>query len=359
MRRLLLSTLLVSLSGCGSDGDAGSSKQLQVTPPPEGAPWQSLAEWHLFDGAGKPAERVVPYEVVSPLWSDATEKHRFLYVPEGKVIGYQPQDIWKFPVGAVLVKTFGYLNDARDPGLGERLLETQLLVRESADWTAHTYVYDDAGTEAVRTLAGADIPVSFVDAAGKSHSLDYAVPNTNLCQECHGLGSQLDTLGGRTRQLNRSHDYGKGAVNQLDHLASLGFFDQAPPAERETLSDPAGSGGVTERTRSYFDANCAHCHAEGRIAASSGLLLDWAKTGPGNAPATYGVCKTPTSAGGGTCGLTHDVVPGKPGESILMCRIASRTQPVQMPPVATQLVDEQAVKLIGDWITSLSDPPCQ
>lgn len=116
MRKALLSALLLSLSGCGSDDDAGSSKQLRVTPPPEGAPWQTLAEWHLFDGAGKPAARVVPYEVVSPLWSDATSKHRFLYVPEGKVIGYQAQDVWKLPVGAVLAKTFGYLKDARDPG---------------------------------------------------------------------------------------------------------------------------------------------------------------------------------------------------------------------------------------------------
>lgn len=358
MRKALLSALLISLSGCGSDDGAGAAQELQVTPPPEGAPWQKLADWHLFDGAGKPAARVVPYEVVSPLWSDATSKHRFMHLPEGSTIGYQAQGIWQFPVGAVLVKSFGYLHDAREPGLGERLLETRLLVHESGGWTAHTYVYDDAGTEAVRTVAGAEIPVKFVDAAGKSHELDYGVPNTNLCRECHGV-DQPDTLGGRTRQLNRTHDFGKGAVNQIDHLAALGFFDQTPPAERETLSDPSGSGSVTDRTRSYFDANCAHCHAEGRVAASSGLLLDWAKTGPGNPPATYGVCKTPTSAGGGTCGLTHDVVPGKPGESILMCRIASRTQPVQMPPIATQLVDEQAVKLIGEWIGSLGDPPCK
>lgn len=360
MRKLVFCAAVALLAGCGSDEEEGAGTPRVTLPPPD-APWPTLSEWQLFDAAGAPAPRVVPYEVVSPLWSDATHKQRFVHIPEGSSIGYQPEELWEFPEGTVLVKTFGYLNDLRDPSLGERLLETRLLVRQAGGWTPHTYVWDDAGGEAVRTVAGKDIPVSFVDAAGEKQQLDYSVPNTNMCQECHGVGALLDTLGGRTRQLNRERDYGKGAENQIDHLAALGWLDVTPPAasERQTLLDPAGGGSVAERTRSYFDANCAHCHAEGRAAASSGLWLDWPKTAPGNSPVTFGVCKTPTSAGGGTCGLTYDVVPGKPGESILMCRIASREAQVQMPPLATKRVDEQGVKLVGEWIASLGEPPCQ
>jgi len=350
------------LLGCGND-DTGSSGpgKTRVTPAPPGAPYSELSEWHLFDSNGKPAERVVPYEVVSPLWSDATSKYRYLFVPEGTSIGYDDHGVWKFPVGTVLVKTFAYAVDARDASSGERLLETRLLVHDPDGWAPYTYVYLADESKAVRSSAGANIPVSFIDSAGTSHDVVYSVPNTNMCRECHGLGATLDTLGGRTRQLNRDHDYGKGPENQIDHLAALGLFDATPPAaaERETLAVPSGSAPVGERARAYLDANCAHCHSEGRIASSSGLLLNFEKTGAETASASFGVCKTPTSAGGGTCGLVYDIVPGKPQESILMCRIASREPKVQMPPLGTQLVDDAGVKLLGEWIQSLGDPPCK
>ncbi|MBK7581671.1 MAG: hypothetical protein IPI67_15865 [Myxococcales bacterium] len=351
----------VLLAGCGSSDDGGSSGGGGVTPAPVGQPWESLAEWNLFDAKGEPAARVVAYDVVSPLWSDATSKHRFVYLPKGAKIGYQVQEIWQFPVGTILVKNFDYLNDARDPSLGVRRLETRLLVHEADGWVPHTYVWNDDATETVRTVAGKDIPVTFIDAAGKSHDLSYGVPNTNQCQECHGLGPMLDTLGGRTRQLNRDHDYGKGAVNQIDHFAELGWLDSAPPpaTERPTLSDPSGSASAADRARSYLDANCGHCHAEGRLASSSGLMLDFAKTAPESPTAVFGVCKTPTSAGGGTCGLTYDIVPGNPGESVMMCRIASRAPQVQMPPLATQLVDDTGVQVIGEWIASMAPTPCK
>lgn len=352
MEKLGFVLALVLLTGCSGGDGGGASAERPVTLPPEGAPFETLAEWHLFDGEQQPNERVVPYDVVSPLWSDATNKHRFLFVPEGATIGYQPEAVWQLPVGAVLVKTFAY---------GERLLETRLLVHESGGWAPHTYVWDEAGKTAVRMVAGKDIPVTFVDAGGKTIEHVYGVPNLNLCKECHGIDA-VETLGGRTRQLNRSFDYGKGPENQIDHFASLGWLDITPPpaAERETLVDPAAQAGdLGARARSYLEANCAHCHAEGRGASSSGLLLDWAKTAAGNPAATFGVCKTPTSAGGGTCGLTYDIVPGKPEESVLMCRIASRVGQIQMPPIATKLVDDAGVALLGEWIQSLKGPPCQ
>src|SRR5581483_4018309 len=86
-----------------------------VTPAPEGAPYGHLAQWHLFSDAVRqvPSPRVVPYEVISPLFADYAAKRRFIYVPEGAKIGYSPTEKWSFPVGTILVKTFSYLADAR------------------------------------------------------------------------------------------------------------------------------------------------------------------------------------------------------------------------------------------------------
>ena len=83
-----------------------------------------------------------------PCWPssgpDAADKDRFIHLPDGLTIGYEEKARWQFPVGTILVKTFSYPLDARDPSLGRKLMETRLLVHESSGWTAHTYVWDEA-----------------------------------------------------------------------------------------------------------------------------------------------------------------------------------------------------------------------
>jgi uncharacterized repeat protein (TIGR03806 family) len=310
MRTLFHSTISLALIalviGCGDDSQEQPSGPVAVNPAPPGIPWETLEEWHLFADARSqtPAPRVEPYQVISALWSDGTLKHRFIHLPEGAPIGYQPTELWSFPVGTILVKTFGYPKDARDLSLGERVLETRLLVHEPLAWTAHTYVWSEDQKGAKRSVAGATIHSAWIDESGQTRENDYGVPNTNQCAECHAKDGVADTLGGRTRQLDRD---GPIERRRLTRLAR-----QTPPAadQREHLVDPLGSAPVTERARSYLDANCGHCHDQGRSASQSGLLLAFPNTASSAPPITWGVCKVPTSAGGATCGLTHDIVPG-------------------------------------------------
>ena len=95
-----------------------------------------------------PTDGVVPYEVISQLFADYATKHRFIYVPPGEKIGYDATDTWKFPVGTILVKTFSYLTDARDPSKGEKTPRDAAPHQQSDGWTPHTYVWNDAQTEA-------------------------------------------------------------------------------------------------------------------------------------------------------------------------------------------------------------------
>ncbi len=361
MRSVALAIVCLStLSACGGDDGKADPGPSGVTPAPPGEPWKTLDEWHLFKSAPdqKPNARVEAYDVISPLWSDAALKYRFVFLPEGETIGYQDDARWQLPVGAILVKTFAFPVDGRDPATGIRLMETRLLVHEPNGWAAHTYIWDDAQAEAVRQPAGATMAVSWIDDQGTTHQQDYGVPNTNQCHDCHGAGEKIDTLGGRTRQLDRDHDYGSGGENQIDHFAALGWLDVTPPATREKLVDPKGSAPLEDRARSYLDANCGHCHSAGGGAVQSGAMFSWPDTQAGSDPSTWGVCKVPTSAGGGTCGLLLDIVPGAPDQSILVCRITSREPKVQMPPVGTLIADDAGVALISDWITSLTLPAC-
>ncbi|HEX4340858.1 MAG TPA: SO2930 family diheme c-type cytochrome [Polyangiaceae bacterium] len=334
--------------------EAGSG----VTKAPEDAPFSTLAEWHLFTDPVKqtPADGVVPYDVNSQLFADYASKRRFIYVPAGEKIGYSATDKWAFPVGTILVKTFSYLADLRDATKGERLLETRLLIHEADGWVPHTYVWNDAQTTATLDVAGQVIDSQFIDATGKTVKNGYTVPSGNDCRTCHGKLGETDTLGGRTRQLDRDNDYGNGAENQVDHLAKLGLFDKTPEpeAERQKLVDPFGTAPIFERVRSYFDGNCSQCHQPGNSPGSlSGLWLDYASTASDQPRVNWGFCKQPASAGGATCGRQFDVVPGNPDDSIMTCRLESQLAKVKMPPVGRNLVHAEAVSLMHDWITGV------
>src|SRR5690606_9958078 len=105
VRSSSISCVFLLLAACGSD-----------EAPPS---LDTLDGWGLFADAPSqvPAARVVPYDVIAPLYSDYTFKRRFVTIPEGTTIGYEDTDLWKFPVGTILVKTFSYLHDERDPSL--------------------------------------------------------------------------------------------------------------------------------------------------------------------------------------------------------------------------------------------------
>jgi uncharacterized repeat protein (TIGR03806 family) len=352
-------------SGCGGEDTTPTPEPepVLVTPPEPGAPWESLSEWNLFADlrAQTPAERVLPFEVIAPLFSDYTSKRRFVHVPEGATIAYAATGPLDFPVGTVLVKTFSYLADLRDPTSEERILETRILHKEPAGWAAHTYVWNDEQTEATRLVAGKFVEARFVDASGATVDNLYRVPNTNECKDCHQNADTFVSLGGRSRQLDRDHDYGEGPVNQLEHLAALGWLEGLPAAEDRTrLVDPFGDADLSLRVRSYFDANCSACHTTGGNASQSSLLLDFEATDPSTQPSSnWGVCKIPTSAGGATCGHTYDVVPGDPDRSILICRMESTDLEVRMPPLGIRLVHAEGVELVRAWIESLpADASC-
>jgi uncharacterized repeat protein (TIGR03806 family) len=332
-----------------------------VTPAPAGQPWESLDEWHLFDDARaqKPANRVIPYDVIAPLYADDALKRRFMHVPDGEQIDFQSTRVWRFPQGSILVKTFSYPLDARDPARGERLLETRLMILGPEGWAAETYVWDDEQTRAVRETEGTTLDVSWIDDAGTTRDHPYAVPTRDECSECHGNGPQLNTLGGRTRQLDRDFDFGGGAENQIDYLASRGLLDGAPPpaAQRQRLVDPFGTAPLDDRARSYLDANCAHCHASGASATESGLFLSWEETDPVSST-VWGICKTPISFKAEPCGLSYDIVPGSPEQSILVCRMMSRQKDVQMPEIGSLRVDAHGVELMREWISGMEPAGC-
>ena len=66
---------------------------------------QHLSEFGFFQNMQKqiPAKDVHPYSLVSPLFSDYTDKLRFVYVPENQKLGYIKDKVFIFPVGSTLI----------------------------------------------------------------------------------------------------------------------------------------------------------------------------------------------------------------------------------------------------------------
>ena len=314
-------------------------------------PARTLAEYGLFKDASAdtPADSVVPYDLINPLFSDHAIKHRFVFVPKGNTATYSDKDVFGFPVGTVLVKTFAFAPDMRTPTEGEYKLETRLLIHKTDGWAAFPYVWNDDGTEAVYAPAGKQVELSFTDPAGMPLTFTYAVPNKNQCKTCHQSGHDVLPIGPKARNLN--HD-GPAGVNQLADWRERGMLDGVP-AHPPTVPDAWDTTlPLQARARAYLDINCAHCHKADGSASNSGLWLDWTI----ESPVKFGLGKHPTAAGRGSGGRLLVIEPGHPEQSILSFRMASDEPGIAMPELGRSLVDDNGLALINEWIASLEQP---
>jgi len=352
--------MLAALSaGCGDEGGDPRCDVPDGAGPavdPTGAWCERLSSYRLFDdvAAQRPADGVIPYDLNTPLFSDYTVKQRFLWVPPGESLAWQPTDAFEAPPGTVVIKTFGYLADRRDPSAGRRLLETRLLVRGEDGWSGAAYVYDEADPSDARlALAGTTLDASWIHDDGTARENAHAVPNKNQCKNCHAeRDDTIQLLGPKARHLNRPGPDGTGIADQLQHLVDEGVLTGAPPpAEwpRAPVATDPSTGSLDERARAWLDINCAHCHNPRGPARTSGLYLDLAQT----EPAAFGVCKPPVAAGRGSGGRRYGIVPGEPDASILVFRLESTEPDIRMPELGRNLVDAEGNALIREWIASM------
>jgi uncharacterized repeat protein (TIGR03806 family) len=306
-------------------------------------PAETLSAYGLFSdlAAATPASGVAPYDLVNPLFSDNAAKHRYVFVPGGQAAAYSAEDVFDFPVGTVLVKTFAFAPDMRAPKEGAYRVETRLLIHKETGWAAFPYVWNAEGTEAVYSPVGGHRTIETISPAGAPLTINYAVPNQNQCKTCHQAGDHLSPIGPKARNLNHN--------DQLAHWAELGILDglagdaPAAPAVYD-VSLP-----VEARARAWLDINCAHCHKPDGSASNSGLFLASTETDP----ARYGVGKHPVAAGRGAGTLFQVIVPGAPDRSIMTYRMASTEPGVAMPELGRSVPDPDGLALVREWIAGM------
>jgi uncharacterized repeat protein (TIGR03806 family) len=345
-------------------GSFGCGSRLAHEPSVPGAavktePFERLSLYQLFDGDPahqRPSKGVIPYDLNSALFSDYADKFRFIKLPTGTHATYSPDEVFEFPVGTVIAKTFAFPRDARDPSQGRRLIETRILKREADGWVGLPYVWNKEQTEATLDVAGDAVDVSWVHTDGSRRSDNYIIPNANQCKGCHKAGEIMKPIGPKARHLNRDFAYSEGSDNQLRYWTDRGLLKGAPDpvsAPRLAVWDDPKSGNLDARARAWLEINCAHCHSPEGPARNSGLDLLASQRNP----TSFGINKPPVAAGIGSGGLAFDIVPGRPDQSILAFRIASTHPGIMMPELGKRLVHEEGVALIREWIAAMPAPP--
>ncbi|WP_426755730.1 SO2930 family diheme c-type cytochrome [Myxococcus sp. Y35] len=349
-------------AGTPDAGDAGPGDGTVAIP-------NALSGFGLFtgtpaEGGLQPVEGNIPYALTTPLFSDYSVKSRTLYIPPGAQARYSANDVLDLPVGTIITKTFAFPADLRAPEENVRVIETRVLVRQPGGWEAHPYFWNEAQTEATLANGGRVVrDVRFIGEDGVERTLDYLVPSKNQCLKCHHLQDAQENqvmvpIGVKARYLNRDHDYGGEAINQLQHLANLGRLTGLPPVEQVPRAPDAfneAEASLEARARTYLDINCAHCHnPKGTAGNTSRLFLNVE-----NSDAfTLGVCKRPGSAGGGVGG-EFDIVPGSHSTSILWYRMDTEESGKMMPELGRALRHDQGSRLIADWIDAMPPQSCK
>lgn len=355
--------------------DAGPPPLGPVTVDVEAArPPEALSTFNFFRWEGgriRYNDRVVPYELNVPLFSDYAIKARALWVPEGEAIEYRASGTLEFPVGSAIIKSFLFADDMRRPQETLRMVETRVLMKYADGWRAYPYLWAEDQSDAEYFVRGQVTEMTFVDPLGQERTAQYLVPQKNQCINCHELkdgdGEPYTTLiGPRARSLNRALDYGAGPENQLEHLAALGMLTGLPPAaEVPTAFDwsrlattPTTSLSFAElerAARDYLDVNCAHCHRpDATQGMTSRLWLNYDNEDEFN----LGFCKEPGSAGPGSAGRQYDIVPGDAEASILIYRTETERVGSMMPLLGRSLRDDVAAGVLRGWVDGLPPADC-
>ena len=322
VRQSLLTLMMLSAcaNGCrlasktGGGGQAGNAASFALSKVGTALP-ETLAETQLFAGHDVTAPRagMIAYDVRAPLWSDGATKKRFIYVPEGRQIGFDAVNgRFDFPKGTVFAKNF-------TAGADHHPTETRIMVRkDDGYWVWGTYRWQPDGTTA---LFGGGMIDDF-DGTGKH----FLVPTSKQCQDCHHA-SRGSVMGFRPEQLD------------LQALASSGIFKPealtAASAVKPYINPADETQPLELRARTYLEVNCAACHNP----ASDVTLFDLSLATP--------LANTDLLTSKRTFLKKKD-----PAKSTLYSTLSATQDDLRMPPVVLN-PDPLALGLVKAWIESL------
>ena len=292
-----------------------------------------------------PNPGIEPFKVNVPFWSDHSIKSRWYSLPDTNLVyGFDAYDVWDFPASSVWIKHFDIDLELGNPATRRRL-ETRFIVKTTNSLYGATYRWDSA-TNATLVAENGESEELIRSIVGNIVTQRWDYPSRSACLSCHNA-SGGEALGFNTAQLNCDALVGSVITNQLIALSQRGYLNTNLTTHLDLPAlAPADdtSASLTWRIRSYLHANCVQCHNGGNIANWDARLstpMDDAVIINGFLNNNHG---NPTN---------RVIAPNDLLHSELLQRLQVRGGG-QMPPLASNLVDTQAVALVTAWIQSLA-----
>jgi uncharacterized repeat protein (TIGR03806 family) len=321
---------------------------------------------------------MIPYSVNAQLWSDGAFKSRWLGLPGlDPKIDFTRLRGWNFPDRTVIVKSFALEMEEGKPQ-SRRWIETRFLTRQDGEWSGYSYLWNEEQNEgALVDAKGLDRDYTISTKDGK-RTQKWHYPSRAECMVCHSREANW-VLGLSAAQLNKDHDYGGCTDNQLRVLEHLGLFQafdygkhvqelnpaaaklaaknqRAPaktavlpfnPSAYPKLADPYDkSADLDKRARAYLHSNCAHCHVFAG-GGNSQINLEWNVS-----VETMKMIDVKPQHHSFNLPDAKLIAAGHPEQSVLLHRVGIREAGF-MPPLATSIVDRQAVEMLREWIAAM------
>lgn len=330
---------------------AGVAAGMDVTLPAGDFP-ERLRDTGLYAAnGGFPRADLLGFTPQYPLWSDGTEKRRWIHLPAGTRIDASDPDAWSFPRGTKLWKEFS---------LHGRRLETRYAEHGTDGmWRFAVYVWDETGTEA---LLAPRRGVTLTGVSGMPRGR-YPVPGRGDCMVCHESAA-VPVLGFSAVQLSPDRDpHAVGArplrVGEVDlrSLAADGLLRSLPATLAVTPPRIPAATPIERAALGMLHGNCAHCHNRSANRAPLPLTLAQGVADPVgrynevlqstiSAPSRW---RAPNAEDDAALDA-RIVTPGDPASSVIAIRMQSRHAATQMPPLGTTLPDTESLELIRRWI---------
>ena len=286
----------------------------------------------------------LPYSPQYALWSDGAIKSRWLRIPRGRFIDASNPDVWKFPIGTRLWKEFRF----------GRRAETRFMERTRTGWQFATYVWNEDETEApLAPEMGVRQSVPIRD------GIRHAIPSRQDCRACHEAGP-VRALGVTALQLSPDRDPNAPHAEavpadavDMPALVKRGLVRGLPAHVSRTPPRIVAATPTARAALGYLHANCGGCHTGTGELSSLSFALNYTLNRKSSEPPPALL----TSVGRpskfkvpGAADTIERLCAGRPDQSVVVARMASRHPLVQMPPLGSRIVDEEAVQLIRRWI---------
>ena len=331
----------------GSSGDDGAADPVDAPvdghPPPNcdaGVYPVALActglysNWTLLTVAPD----VRPYHPGATLWADGASSTEWVWLPPGTKIDTTDLNNWVFPVGTKFWQEMTLL--------GARI-ETRFLWKMGpGQWFRATYAWTVDGSSAPELTTGSP----------NVGGLPYDIPSVAQCDQCHA-GAADFALGFEIVGLALPASSGLN----LQTLVQQSLLSNPPTAAVVVPGgDPATTGSLA-----FLHANCGTaCHNRNADAnaGQTGLFLKLLVGASGALPATADATDTwmtsvnvPSSytPAGIDAGGFWRIRPGDAPHSTIPWRVSRRNTPAQMPPIDTELADQNDVALLNQWVGAL------